>query len=1687
MTQFQINPSDPGMSKSGSLQPLQQTVFEKGPQAAFTPPPVANVYQESKVIFPSPEVRIQNSDIDWYALGAKGFEMARQTYGNVIDYLITSKINGVRDAKSEAQTKIYDIETKLSTEQYNADKGKRPKQTDLINDLVKQSNAAKEEYKQRVKYVLGDDYDALNDPNLEMNTMGLKYQELALTSRDSLRDIDRTFNRMAYQAERTNKYTQQRDIASDSWLQSGTARDDKNNQSLYTTGQAAIPQDKNGIPLFGVVRDENGAFKVKTGSNEQPVLVQHEGLDGWYFNISAIDGLDYNDMNALIDIEKSTPGTYLVSDKAGQFTKQVEELAINVAKSDTPSVGSAAFVGTALASVPETVASKIIERIPGLDSEERTKLLLYREHAAQGLPMQDITSIGYLNTDQLRSAALWTSRLALAGSDTIPGNINNQAELDAANQYKDYAIAIINTIDPEHKLDPSKYTYEKNQPAGGFTPVNNGGATLHTIIQNNPGLQGPIIRAIATMEANKGLFTDPATGTVDLEKRTKVLNTVLGEQIRRDGWIHLGPQANGAPVYAYAPGLVEMERVNNEVVSNPNTLSSWDPEVRNRFTEDGQFRQTVTAQTTLVANAPQTAEEALKAAIAISPTVDRELFTSYYNALRATTEVNINNNPGTGRVRSQTTPIMADVARGAIACTPAVMQKNGLVNLAQASQEEKFAVVKTVLDDLPVSEGKTFMPGVSVDLDTGASSQPFITAINGGLPVAFTQIKGKSGLDYIDLISVPGTRSFGRVVPKLSDGTPALMVNSVRKDRNTGTILHEGEYAQNMARISQALSGDFSYRMATANETNNNGSLVSPEHAENIILSVDGPYIPKSSQAIIINRLVDQPLTDSDTAITWVRQNGQAISDIVENDPTLAKVRGLQYEITRIPDKDDSNRYSPQTDPKKRVLFSDDNLKKLYDRAIADGATTQADFMGYVFGAMKAYRDNDSMVDARDFKLQRAFKAKTTDDTITSGPEKGRILWKPGSEQFTDFVIEEARKGNSVIAGPAPEDKSKKAFYVRNLATPQNTNNTVDTTTLVEGEENTVAGEFVPRMPFEGSHFQPGGVMGDEMDIRQAVANNALQSPQDGYAVVADATMLEKIESSEVGKQFKSRKERKRIQDILFPTTQTTEETSNTVSFKNLNRQQSLSSEMRAEFKQAVIKWMSKSNLYDSMDLPFIDLAKFWADNNQTLPTSLDNIDSKYILPGHSSTLRLVDRANLSPDRGEAGQVNLPLSSYIKAHIKGLQATTSTLKSATQDTVDNLSLWNKVAGQAAVFNTTLSDYAMQGAAYPIGAITGTVGYMMQRGSPTQEDAKLKKYREDQLAAFKESPLTWFEKTFDKDPIQTLRDSPSSLETYIPTKMLDVIAYVKEADLNYSDKFDVGLGKQTWDKLKTLPWSGVELEYQIRQNAINYPDWLEDVNTTIQNLDAGSFKLDSGLQSSFAQDLYNAAQESGVDLTMEQAKEFAADPKYKPELKRSYFNMTLYPDGYLAKTSKTTKESVVDSMSELDNLYDTADDASMSTSPGTVSDKPYVNLISRFEGMKTEAYWDNTGKVWTIGKGTTTYRDGTPVKKGDKISKEEADNLLQDFVDTKIIPQLSTKIPTWNEMNPNQQAALISFAYNVGPNFYGQKGFETLTKAVSSVDSFDQVPRALRLYTKSGGKKLKGLVKRRNAEATLWQS
>lgn len=153
---------------------------------------------------------------------------------------------------------------------------------------------------------------------------------------------------------------------------------------------------------------------------------------------------------------------------------------------------------------------------------------------------------------------------------------------------------------------------------------------------------------------------------------------------------------------------------------------------------------------------------------------------------------------------------------------------------------------------------------------------------------------------------------------------------------------------------------------------------------------------------------------------------------------------------------------------------------------------------------------------------------------------------------------------------------------------------------------------------------------------------------------------------------------------------------------------------------------------------------------------------------------------------------------------------------------------------------------------------------------------------------------------------------------------------------------------------------------------------------------------------------------------------------------------------------------------------------------TVKKPAWHGLVSGAEGLRTKAYWDDTGKVWTIGKGSTTHPSGKPVKQGDVISPEQADQYMEHYVNKNLVPKLE-KIPTWKKLNPNQQGALISFGYNVGPNFYGSKGFETISKALSSEQGLSGVPEALKLYNKSGGKVLRGLVTRREAEGKLWST
>lgn len=145
----------------------------------------------------------------------------------------------------------------------------------------------------------------------------------------------------------------------------------------------------------------------------------------------------------------------------------------------------------------------------------------------------------------------------------------------------------------------------------------------------------------------------------------------------------------------------------------------------------------------------------------------------------------------------------------------------------------------------------------------------------------------------------------------------------------------------------------------------------------------------------------------------------------------------------------------------------------------------------------------------------------------------------------------------------------------------------------------------------------------------------------------------------------------------------------------------------------------------------------------------------------------------------------------------------------------------------------------------------------------------------------------------------------------------------------------------------------------------------------------------------------------------------------------------------------------------------------------------LNLIKQYEGCYLKAYKCPAG-VWTIGYGNTHYLDGTKVKPEDKlVSKAEAEYLLEALFEQAYLPKLE-QIPYWDEMSGNQRSALASFMWNLGPNFYGTKGFGTITAALKN-KQWDKVPNILKMYRNPGSSYELGLLRRRIDEGNLWST
>ena len=131
-----------------------------------------------------------------------------------------------------------------------------------------------------------------------------------------------------------------------------------------------------------------------------------------------------------------------------------------------------------------------------------------------------------------------------------------------------------------------------------------------------------------------------------------------------------------------------------------------------------------------------------------------------------------------------------------------------------------------------------------------------------------------------------------------------------------------------------------------------------------------------------------------------------------------------------------------------------------------------------------------------------------------------------------------------------------------------------------------------------------------------------------------------------------------------------------------------------------------------------------------------------------------------------------------------------------------------------------------------------------------------------------------------------------------------------------------------------------------------------------------------------------------------------------------------------------------------------------------------DLLKFFEGCELVAYQDSVG-VWTIGYGHT--KGVTP---GMTITQEEAEQMLEsELAEYEGYVEKYVTVP----LTQNQFDALVVWVYNLGPTNFRNS---TLLKELNS-GNYNAAGTEIKRWNKAGGKVLAGLVKRREAEAELF--
>jgi lysozyme len=139
----------------------------------------------------------------------------------------------------------------------------------------------------------------------------------------------------------------------------------------------------------------------------------------------------------------------------------------------------------------------------------------------------------------------------------------------------------------------------------------------------------------------------------------------------------------------------------------------------------------------------------------------------------------------------------------------------------------------------------------------------------------------------------------------------------------------------------------------------------------------------------------------------------------------------------------------------------------------------------------------------------------------------------------------------------------------------------------------------------------------------------------------------------------------------------------------------------------------------------------------------------------------------------------------------------------------------------------------------------------------------------------------------------------------------------------------------------------------------------------------------------------------------------------------------------------------------------------------------IRLIQEFEGLRLTSYLCSAS-VPTIGYGATYYQDGSKVKLGQTITRDQANQLLKDHLkefEGSVIGLLNK-----TKVNQNQFDALVSFTFNLGA---GNLAKSQLLRFIKANPNDPKIAAEFAKWNRAGGEVSRGLVRRRKKEAELY--